>query len=502
MFLAPVTGDRTGVVPTLTERSDFAMTATARPEPGSRYDATLRAIAEFAASTRYQDVGEEAIRATLRCHIDAVGCAAGGFDSDPCRIARALCQQYPVTEGMSAFGVPAKVLPDYAVFSNASHIRQLDFNDVYSGRVVGGGHPSDMVAAIFGAAELRGGTGKDVIVGLYTAYEVFGAIADSYPIRGRGFDQGANLAVATAAGLGRVLELSSVKIMNAISLALTAGLPLRVVRAGELSHWKGCAAAHATMVATFVTRLAQAGMTGPPAVFTGTDGFHRHVAADVPPALAFRGNPREPSKIENTQMKFFPAEQSTQGPIALALSLRPDIFSVDEIESITVSTYHLAWHEIGGGQGDAAEKWDPHTRESADHSLPYVIAAALFDGELTLDTFAPERIADPALRPLMAKVEVVVDDALTQAYEHEHKLPAVLKIRLRSGRTLSASVDHPRGMPQNALTDEELCLKFMKMATQVMPQADAEHLLDTLWQLEQMEDLSRLADGFRQWRVV
>ena len=266
------------------------MTATAKPEAGPRYDATLQAIAEFAVRTRYEDIHPAAVRATIRCHIDAVGCAAGGFDSDPCRIARALCAQYPVAEGMSAFGVSAKVLPDYAVFSNSSHTRQLDFNDVFSGRVVGGGHPSYMVAAIFGAVELRGGTGKDVIAGLYAAYEVFGAIADTYPIRGRGFDQGANLAVSTAAGLGCVLELSSVQIINAISLALTAGLPLRVVRAGELSHWKGCAAAHATMVSTFVTRLAQAGMTGPPAVFTGTDGFHRHIVADDPPVLTFQGD--------------------------------------------------------------------------------------------------------------------------------------------------------------------------------------------------------------------
>ena len=201
-------------------------------------------------------------------------------------------------------------------------------------------------------------------------------------------------------------------------------------------------------------------------------------------------------------MKFFPAEQSTQGPIGLVLSLRPEIPSVDEIESIVVSTYHLAWHDIGGGQGDVAEKWDPRTRESADHSLPYVIAAALVDGDLSLETFRPERIADPALRPLMGKVEVVADDALTQAYEHEHKLPAVLEIRLRSGRTLSASVDYPRGMPENALTDEELGRKFMALATRVVGQDEADQLLDTLWQLDRLDDLSRLTDGFRRWRLI
>lgn len=471
----------------------------AATEEGVRYDDTLVAIADFASSTRRAAMTDEAVHAIVRLHLDAIGCAAGGFAGEPSRIARELASSYPDERGVSVFGVSHKTIADYGVFANSSQTRHLDFNDVYSGSVVGGGHPSDMAAALFGAAEMLGRPGADVVVALYTAYEIYGAIADTYPVRRRGFDQGANLAISTSAGLGRLLGLTPLEIRNAISIALTAGLPLRAVRAGELSHWKGCAAAYATMTAMFATRLAQAGMTGPPAVFTGTDGFEHHITDGTPLSLEFSTDDRGRSIGERAQIKFYPSEQSTQGPIGVALALRDRIPSLDAIEKIRVETYHLAWHEIGGGQGDAKEKWDPRTRESADHSLPYVIAAALVDGEITIDTFELERVHDPALRPLMAKVEIVVDDAMTKAYEEEWKLSSRLSIHLTDGTVVTGSVEYPKGHTENPLDDGELSAKYRTMAPKVMSDADADRLLELLWQLDSLDSLDEIAALYRGW---
>ena len=476
------------------------MTAAAAEE-GVLYDDTLVAIAEFAANTTRDGISDAAAHAIVRLHLDAIGCAAGGFASEPSRIARELAASYPDAKGVSVFGVDDKATPDYGIFANSSHTRHLDYNDVYSGSVVGGGHPSDMAAAIFGTVELLGGSGADVVVGLYTAYEVYGAIADTYPVRRRGFDQGANLAISTSAGLGRVLGLNALQIRNAISIALTAGLPLRAVRAGELSHWKGCAAAYATMTASFATRLAQAGMTGPPAVFTGTDGFEHHITDGRRLGLEFATDDRGRSIGERAQIKFYPSEQSTQGPIGVVLSLRDRIPSLDEIETIHVDTYHLAWHEIGGGQGDAKEKWDPRTRESADHSLPYVIAAALVDGKVDIDTFDLERVHDESLRPLMAKVEIVVDDGMTRAYEEEWKLSSRIQIQLRSGVLLEGSVEYPKGHTENPLSDNELSAKYRTMAPKVLSDEDSSQLLDLLWQLDALSSLDEIASIYRRWAV-
>jgi 2-methylcitrate dehydratase len=476
------------------------MTAGAAEE-GVRYDDTLVAIADFATTTRREDMTDAAAHAMVRLHLDAIGCAAGGFDSEPSRIARDLAAAYPHDDGVSVFGVASRAIPDYGVFANSSQTRHLDFNDVYSGSVVGGGHPSDMAAALFGTAEILGRPGADVVVAMYTAYEIYGAIADTYPVRGRGFDQGANLAISTSAGLGRLLGLTPLQIRNAISIALTAGLPLRAVRAGELSHWKGCAAAHATMTGMFATRLAQAGMTGPPAVFTGTDGFEHHITDGRQLSLDFSADERGRSIGERAQIKFYPSEQSTQGPIGVALSLRDQIPSLDAIEKIHVETYHLAWHEIGGGQGDAKEKWDPRTRESADHSLPYVIAAALVDGEVTIDTFDLDRVHDPALRPLMAKVEIVVDDAMTKAYEEEWKLSSRMSVHLTDGTVLNGSVEYPKGHTENPLDDDELSAKYRTMAPKVMSDADVDRLLGLLWQLDSLASLDEIAAIYRGWKV-
>ncbi|NWG73398.1 MAG: MmgE/PrpD family protein [Rubrivivax sp.] len=199
---------------------------------------------------------------------------------------------------------------------------------------------------------------------------------------------------------------------HAISLAITPSVPPRVTRTGVISDWKGCATAHCAMTAVFAARLAQQGLTGPSQPIDGAGGL-RDLLGLAPLDLTPIGQPLSgPSAVETTGLKAHPAEYSAEGPIESVLLLR-DGLSPDQIERIDVFLHWSGWHEIGGGAGDGPEKSAPATRETADHSLAYIVAAALIDGDVTIVSFEHARRHDPVLREVTAKINVHEDPRLT-----------------------------------------------------------------------------------------
>jgi 2-methylcitrate dehydratase len=283
-----------------------------------------------------------------------------------------------------------------------------------------------------------------------------------------------------------------------VSLALMPNVPLRVVRTGQLTHWKGCAAPHAAAMAMWAARLARAGMTAPMDPFHGVDGLERLTG---PFDLASIGDPIEGrSAIERCLIKHYPSELSSQAPIETMLRMRDRVLD-SEIDAIEVETYHLAWHEIGGGQDDAEAKWNPTTRETADHSLPYLLAVALVDGEVTPRSFTAERIADPALRPVMQKVTIGPDDDLERRFRSGRQEMVVrMRIRLGSGAVIADEADFPRGHHMNPMSDAELDAKFMSMAPDVLPEGEAGRMLHLVRQLGEQDTLNELTGLLRQWR--
>ena len=457
-------------------------------------DDATRALVDFVHDRHELTPG--AVAGATRQYLDGTGCAAGGFAGAAPAIGRALAQT--AGGGTSAYGLRDRSTPEYATFANACATRQLDYNDCYTGIVVGGGHPSDMTPAIVGAVEAIGGTGHDVIRGIHTAYEVYAAIADRVPLRDLGFDQGVNLAISVSVALASVWSLSEEQTANAISLAITPNLPMRVTRAGELSHWKGCAAAQATMAAVWGTRLAAAGMTGPPRPFEGVDALSRHIGDFDFAGLGEPVGGR--AATERCLIKRFPSEMSSQAPITKMLELRPRV-PAGALASLDVTTYHLAWHEIGGGQGDPAEKWDPQTRETADHSLPYLLAVAITDGDVTQESFSPGRVSDAALRPLMQRIAVHPDPKLEERFRTpRNEMVARFRLRTTDGTELTDEIVFPPGHPENPLSDDELSGKFLGMAHRVLDDAAARRMLDLLWHLDELPDLTELTELYRAWR--
>lgn len=264
-------------------------------------DKTTRAIAQYAASHRFEDLSPASVHAAIRHHLDGIGCAAGAFVTEPARIARRIAGAVEQRDGCSVYGLAARSTPEYAAFANASMVRHLDFNDTYLAGKGGGGHPNDMAPAILAAVELAGGSGRDLIAGLALGYEIYAAISNAIRLRARGIDQGIPVSLGTAAAAGRILGLDEAGIANAIAMAIVPATPVRVTRAGELSHWKGCATAHASMTALFAARLAKLGMTGPSEPFAGVDGFCNLAGAfEIERVAPIDGRPA----IESTSIKF------------------------------------------------------------------------------------------------------------------------------------------------------------------------------------------------------
>ena len=388
-----------------------------------------------------------------RTLIDALGCGVAAFDGEPAAIARRVAARVQGSPPARILGTRQQTSMDLAAFVNTVLVRFLDCNDTYAA-ARGTGHPSDMIPGVLAVADGHRADGRAVITAITAAYEVFCRLADEVPLKG--WDQGMFAAIGAACGAGKILGLDRRAMGNAISVAITTGVPLGVTRIGELSMWKGCATAAAVRTGVFAAELAAEGMTGPGHPFEGRDGLWQHLGIEAPKWPRFGGE-GEPFRITATSFKAYPSVIHTQGPIGLVLELRRQVAAAD-IESVRVATYGEAVRRTA----TEAEKWDPETRETADHSIPYLVAAAFQDGAVTPATFAPSRIRDPALRPLIKKLTVLEEPEFTRRYPAESCTR--IEVTTTDGRRLAVETSHPKGHRRNPLTDGEVEVKFRALA--------------------------------------
>ena len=446
-------------------------------------DATTAYLSDYAFRLRYTDLSPEAIHQAKRTLIDTLGCGIGAFDGEPAVVARRIASRSQGDPPARLLGTRQRTSMDMAAFANTALVRYLDCNDTYAAR--GTGHPSDMIPAVLAAAEGHGADGRAVVTAIVLAHEVFCRMADDVPLKG--WDQGLFVGIGTACGAGKILGLDRAAIGHAISIAITSGVPLGVTRIGELSMWKGCATAAAVRTGVFAAQLAADGMTGPPAPFEGRDGLWQHLGLEAPKWERFGGG-GEPFRINATSFKAYPSVVHTQGPIGLVLELRPQV-AADRIESVRVATYGDAVRRTAS----EAEKWDPQTRETADHSSPFLVAAAWQDGAVTPATFTPSRIQDPSLRPLIKKLTVVENPDFTRRYPAE--ACTRIDVTTTDGRRLTAETSYPKGHRRNPLSDAEVETKFRGLASGALGAGGGDRVLTHARDLEKATTLDALLES-------
>jgi 2-methylcitrate dehydratase len=418
-------------------------------------DNLTQRLATFAASLAYEQIPQAILHHARRSLIDSIGCAFGGLDCEAARIARRIAEgAAPSRHAGAVIGSNAPAPAEEAAFLNTVMIRYLDFNDAWHA-----GHPSDMLGALLALAGSAGVDGRRLLTAMVVAYEVAFQMIPPTKMRERGWDQGYVIGIASTCGLGNLLGLPVDRLAHAISITSVANLPMRNTRAGKLSLWKGAATAFAIRNAVFATLLAADGMTGPDAPFEGRHGLWEQITG--PFELDRFGVDGGEWKFPWIRLKYWPVEYNAQAGVWAALRLREEIGAAD-IADIDIATYWSAWHEIGS----EPEKWDPSTRETADHSLPYIFARALVDGTITLASFDEAAYLDPSLRPLMAKITVREDAAIEALY------PAQIVMRVEAlaadGRRRSIKIANPRGDNTNPMDDDEVAAKFCSLAEPVL----------------------------------
>lgn len=448
-------------------------------------DSLVRSLIDFTTTVEPDALPDSVVQAVIRHTVDSVACGAGGFSSPTAAIARASIRGVGGPMTASAYGESSPVLVDSVAFANATANRYLDFNDFGPS-----GHPSDMIPALLAIAESSGSPGREAIAGIYIAYEIATALAEAVPPDG-GWDQGIYCSLGVAAGAARILGLDRQRTADALSLAAVPSLPLRVTRFGELSAWKASATAHATMTACHAVRLAMLGMQGPAAPFEGKDGIFERVWA--PFSLDLHTD--RPAAIERASLKRYPACFWGQVGIDLAVRMREHLDLAD-IAAIDVATTRAAWWAIGGGRGDAAQKWRPTTRETADHSLPYLLAVGLVDGEITEAAFAGPRLSDPALLTVIDRINVTERSDLTAASTRD-RCPTEITVRMADGTGSTYAAEVACGHPSNPMSDAAIAAKFDKFTAAVLPPDDADALATLLWGLADLPDLAEIGRLFR-----
>ena len=448
-------------------------------------DKTTRLLSNYSCRLGYEDLDVATVHQVKRTLIDTLGCAMGGYLSDPAKITRNLAGSITGSPRAQVLGTRSHSSLDMAAFANGCMIRYLDCNDSYF--TPGGGHPSDMIAAVLAVADAYGRDGRDIITATALAYEVFCRLSDQVVTGDFGWDQGMFSIVGATCAAGALMRLDQERMAHAISLALAPNLPLGVTRTGELSMWKGCATASATRAGIFAAQLASQGMSGPGEPFEGRRGLWEQAGVTQEVTLEEFGDSDQQFLINDTIFKFYPSQIHTQAPIGLAVDLHPRV-KVQDIESIVIETYRS-----GVSSPDTEpEKWDPQTRETADHSIPFLVAMALQDGAVTPGSFTPQRIADPSLRSLMARMTMTEGPGFTENYPDQYNCR--IEVVASGGNRYEAGTSYPKGHKHNPLSDREVDQKFINLASAVLSEQQCSQALSLLWRIEEEPDLTCLLE--------
>lgn len=426
-------------------------------------------LARYACAFDAERVPEPVLACVRQRLLDSLACALGAYDAAPVRVARRVAAAAPA-HGASVFGTHGLTTPDLAAFANGVMIRFLDYNDGYMG--LEPGHPSDNIAACLAVAEAEGASVGEFVAAVVIAYEIQMRLQDAAGLNRRGWDHACYILPASAAAASRLMGLDAERTAQAINLAINGHIPMRQARCGALSDWKGCSAANAARNAVFAAQLARAGLTGPAPIFEGEMGFFEQVSGPFSLDVEAFGSPaNDDYAILRSLTKTFPTNGELHTAIWAALDLRDRIPDVAAIRSIRIDTSAFNRRVLA----DEA-KWRPETRETADHSLPYNVARALLDGDITLESYTPAKIAAADARGLMARTTVTEDPRLTAMFPRH--LANRVTVELANGESATSEVITGPGTPESPMSDADFERKFRKMAAPHLDPAAQDRAID------------------------
>lgn len=435
----------------------------------------VQKLASFVNSRKYSDLSETAVRELKIRLLDSLGCAIGALNGEPVKMVKEQLDDFGGKPLSTLIG-GGKNAPDRAAFYNSTLVRYLDFNDSYLAKNETC-HPSDNIGSVLAAAEYADKSGKDFLTALAIAYQVQCRLSDVAPVRDKGFDHTVQGAYGAAAGAAYALGLDVAKTANAIAIAATAYNALRVSRTGNLSHWKGLAFPSTGCTSTHSAFLAMRGITGPDEVFEGNKGFKETISGD----FNLDWEKEDLERVTKTIIKKFNAEIHSQATLeGLQDLIRTEDFFPSDIESIVLNTFDVAYNIIGGGEEGG--KKNIRTKEEADHSLPYMMAAVLLDGNVLPAQYLPKRIERADIQELLQKVQVNEKKEYSDRFPFEMANDITLK--LKDGRELRVEKTDYEGFTSRPASWEFIISKFNNLTEEFISKELRNDIISTVKDLE------------------
>ncbi len=449
---------------------------------------TITAVmSRWAAGLEFDQIGEKAVHEARRYLLDSIGCALGGYLQEDTRHALEVLDEIGGQGPATVIGSGRKLDVVSAALANALMVRVMDYNDIYWQQDPS--HPSDIIPAALACGEREGRDGKELIVGIVLGHEFEMRLCEAaFPgIRERGWHHATLTAFVAPIVAGRMLRLSWEKIQHAIGISASHHATLGAVTAGKLTMMKNTVDPMATQAGVMAALLAERGYTGPEHVIDGKEGLVHCMGPEWKLEVLTDGL-GESWRIERCGMKAFPTEALTHAPISAVLKIvRENDLQPEQIERVHIRSLARAADILAD-----PSKYDPRTKETADHSLPYVIAAAIADRQVTPAQFEPDKIMDPRIRAQLEKVEVVADPEIEAVFPKLQRV--IVTIHTRDGDQLKEQLDYPKGDPRNPLTDAEIEEKFDALAAPVLSADARTRLKKAVWNLEKLQTVTELLD--------
>ena len=438
-------------------------------------DRTLVQISEFVTGLNYEELSATTVSQLKSRLLDTLACGIGAIGEPEIRIV--VDSITPTRKGpCTLLGRSDRASAREAAMLNTSMTRYLDYMDSYVGPK-GGGHPSDAFAATLACAELSDCSTRDLIAATAVGYEVLGAFADAVGTRERGWDHLVYSGLSMVAAAGKAMQLSTVQLQNALSIIAASSNPLRVTRSEQPTMWKGFAAGTTALCAVNAVILAKHGMVGPTRAFEGKGGW-KEVIAGGDFQLTFTPGDR----IGKVWTKLYLAENYALSGVEAAIELgRAHVIEPERVKGIQVRTFHDAILNVGAFEGR-----DPYrvtSKPEADHSFPYMIAAALLDKQLSEAQYAKDRIAGADVQALLHKVTLLEDPGFNKQFVAGGS-PTEVVVTMTDGSQYRSARDYFSGHPEKPADRAQIVEKLRYLGRTFLTGGRLENLIRTVDTLE------------------
>ncbi len=445
----------------------------------------VESLAKYAARASFADLSAES-RRQLPIHIlDSLACSIAALGAGPVDACRAQVTEFGGTGPSTLIG-GGQANPIYAAFWHTALVRYVDFMDNFLAPTETC-HTADNFGVALTIADYVGGSGRDLMLGVALGYTVQSRFVDHATFMGTGFDHTSQLAFSLNAAAGRLLGLSEQQIANAIAMAAVSDASFAVVRAKPLSQWKGLASAQSALGAMNTLFLARRGVEGPLQVIEGPLGIDHLLRMKINIDWDKQGYE---GVVESTIKKYNSMIHTQSAVHCMVELVKQNKIDPSKVVSIEAEVFQLAYDFAGGGLYGVDKVIQ--TKEQADHSLKYLLAVALLDGDVMPAQFKPERIIKSDVQSLLKKVSVRPNQEFTELYPQ--KMPAKITVRLQDGKVIEHEVQSYPGLASDPFTWEDSAEKFDRLVAGRADEGLCNEIKDAVRSIEniQARDLLKL----------